>query len=283
MSTGLFHSTVADSIPSSTYENGSGDNKVVVAVNVPEGAQNTDLYFHFEAPAKNVAWAGFGMGGRMDGSLMFIVYRPSDNSGEPTLSPRIASGHNMPEFTKDVNVTLLAGSDIANDRFVANFHCHNCRNWDGGQVDATSSNAPFIYAIGPNTDLTSDDTSATIGQHSTYHNGWSLNMQAATGINGVPIVGSGSSNNTNGGSSSPTDDTNVVIMSLGMIFHGVVMCLTFALIYPLGYLFLRLFERAWLHAGIQSFGLLLTLLGVISGIAVSKRDQIVSPVPLLLD
>lgn len=264
------------------YQSGSGDDKVVVAVNVPEGAQNTDLYFHFEAPAKNVAWAGFGMGGRMDGTLMFIVYRPSDNSGEPTLSPRIATGHIMPEFTKDVNVTLLAGSDTANDRFVANIHCHNCRSWDGGQVDVTSESAPFIYAIGPDTTLNSDDPSAILTQHATHQNGWSLNMKAATGANGVPIVDSGSSNNTtNGGSTSPTDDTNVVVLSLGMIFHGVVMCLAFALIYPLGYLFLRLFERAWLHAGIQSFGLLLTLLGVISGIAVSKRDQIVSPTPSL--
>lgn len=260
---------------------------MVVAVNVPEG-NNQDLNFHFEVSSNGYAWAAFGMGSQMDGALMFVVYEGND--GVPTISPRLGSGHSPPQYTKEVNISTLEGSKFTSDGMIANFRCHDCQTWNGGSVDITSTSAPFIYAIGPKGNMQSIDPSANINQHSNFQNNWSLNMKQATGTSGIPLSGtstgtSGSStpsgtgnSNTNNGNDNDNNGSsgNVIYISGGVIFHGGVMSLAFALIYPLGYLFLRLFEKVWLHAGVQSFALLLTFLGVGSGIAVSKREQIVS-------
>lgn len=271
---------------------------MLVAVNVPEG-DSQDLFFHFEAPSGGNAWGAFGMGEQMGGSLMFVVYESENSGAPPTVSPRLGKGHVMPQYTSDVNITVLEGSQVTSDSFIANFQCHDCRSWSGGNVDVTSTSAPFIYAIGPSGNLQSNDPSASISQHgSNFQNNWSLNMKQATGAEGVPLSSTspgngGTSNNSTGSNNGTTSDPgnnnnnnnndndnddggNVVYIPAGVLFHGGVMGLAFALIYPLGYLFLRLFEKVWLHAGIQSFALLLTFLGVGSGIAVSKRDQIVS-------
>lgn len=263
-----------------------------MAVNVPQD-NSQDLFFHFEAPAGGNSWGAFGMGSQMDGALMFVVYESENSNGPPTVSPRLGSGHSTPAYTSTVNISVLTGSQVTSDSFIANFQCHDCRAWgDNNNVDVTSTSAPFIYAIGPNGNLQSNELNANIGQHSSFKNNWSLNMKQATGTGGVPLSGTstgttGSSNptsnntDTNSGSNNNnndnnSDDGNVIYISGGVLFHGGVMGLAFALIYPLGYLFLRVFEKVWLHAGIQSFALLLTLLGVGSGIAASKLDNIVS-------
>jgi hypothetical protein len=53
------------------------------------------------------------------------------------------------------------------------------------------------------------------------------------------------------------------------------MCGTFIVLFPAGYLFLRVFERVWIHIAFQSFGLFATLLGAASGIALSiKKNKV---------
>lgn len=298
MYSGLLPSALAQnssSFPYSSQSFGSGNNQVLVAVNVPEG-NSQDLFFHFEAPSNGIAWAAFGMGTQMAGSLMFVVYE--SEGGNTTVSPRLGTGYIMPQYTDSVNVTVLEGSQVTSSSFIANFQCHDCRSWgNSGSVDVTSTSAPFIYAIGPSGTLQSNDQTAGINQHSETKNGWSLNMQQATGPGGIPLSGtssSGSGNSSPNGSNNSTnsnngndnnnnndgDGGNIIYVPAGVLFHGGVMGLAFAIIYPLGYLFLRVFEKVWLHAGVQSFALLLTFLGVGSGIAVSKRNQIVSLVPL---
>lgn len=296
---GLFHTTLAsnttDNISSSSYTIGSGSDQALVAVNVPDGSSN-DLYFHFEAPSSGYSWAGFGMGTVMNNALMFVVYR-SSSDGPPTVSPRIGSGHSMPSYTSDVSISVLNSSQVTSDKFIADFRCENCRSWNGGSVDVTSDSAPFIYAIGNSGSMQSTSQEEDIQFHSSFKNGWTLDMKQATGTAGVPLSGSSTGstgstnstgstgstgNNNNNSTSSGNDNGNnndgpqYIYVSGGVLFHGGVMALAFGLIYPLGYLFLRLFERVWLHAGTQTFAMILTFLGVGSGIAVSKREQIVS-------
>jgi len=258
-------------IPSSSVT--FDDNGVKLAVNVPEGSAKTDLYFTFEAPAKDHDWAGFGMGTAMHDSLIFVVYRSADNQGEPTLSPRLGEQHSMPIFTNQVNTSILSESTVTDDKFVVNFHCVNCRSWDGGSVDVASTNAPFFYALGPKGTLQSDDKETRINKHEIHSDIFTLDMQAATGANGVPVIGSAGDLDMN-----EVDEISgsTYGISRGVAIHGFVMCFAFALVFPAGYLFLRIFERLWLHWGIQSFGVLLVFLGVASGIAVSIREQLVS-------
>ncbi|KAK5093029.1 hypothetical protein LTR70_000504 [Exophiala xenobiotica] len=258
-------------IPSSSMTFGDD---VKLAVNVPEGSAKTDLYFTFEAPAKDHTWAGFGMGTRMHDSLIFVVYRSADNQGEPTLSPRLGEQHSMPLFTTQVNTSILEGSTVTDDRFVVNFHCVGCRSWDGGEVDVASTDAPFFYALGPEGSLQSDDKEVQINRHEAHSVIFPLDMKAATGANGVPGIGSATDGNPTGAADDDSGSASGIGISRGVAIHGFVMCFAFALVFPGGYLFLRIFERVWLHWGIQSFGLLLVFLGVASGIAVSIREQL---------
>lgn len=245
---------------------------------MPEGSAKTDLYFTFEAPAKDHNWAGFGMGTQMDNSLIFVVYRSADNQGEPTLSTRIGEQHRMPIFTNKVNTSILQGSTVTDDKFIINFHCMGCRSWGEAEVDVTSTSAPFFYALGPGGSLRSDDKEVRINRHDLHSDAFTLDMKAATGVNGVPVIGSAGDNTSIGEDADDDDDDGPGYgfgISRGVAFHAFVMCFAFSIVYPAGYLFLRIFERVWLHWGIQSFGVILTFLGVGSGIAVSMREQLV--------
>jgi hypothetical protein len=53
------------------------------------------------------------------------------------------------------------------------------------------------------------------------------------------------------------------------------MVAAFLVVFPAGYLFLRVFERVWLHWGVQSFALLMIFIGTGAGIGLSKRQDIV--------
>lgn len=217
----------------------------------------------------------------MHDSLIFVVYRSADNQGEPTLSPRLGEQHSMPIFTNQVNTSILHGSTVTDDKFVVNFHCMGCRSWDGGEVDAASTSASFFYALGPEGSLQSDDKEVQINRHEVHSGIFTLDMKAATGANGVPVIGSAADGTSTGEADDDSGPASGIGISRGVAMHGFIMCFAFALVFPGGYLFLRIFERVWLHWGIQSFGLLLVFLGVVSGIVVSIREQLVSTAYLL--
>ena len=205
---------------------------------------------------------------------MFVVYRSADNQGEPTVSTRVGHDHVMPEYYNETIVNVLEGSEVNGDNFVVNLHCKNCRSWGEGNLDTSSTNARFFYALGPDgTDLMSDDVSERISQHPSHPKQFTLNVQAATGQNGVPSFGSDDTEDSDDNDGGPFAGDGP---DRGVAFHAFVMSFAFTIIFPLGYLFLRLFERVWLHWGLQAFGTVLVFLGVGSGIAVSKRGDIVS-------
>jgi hypothetical protein len=52
---------------------------------------------------------------------MFVVYTSS--ASNVTLSPRTASGHNMPSFNSAAQATLLEGSGVSNGLMTANVKC----------------------------------------------------------------------------------------------------------------------------------------------------------------
>jgi hypothetical protein len=66
----------------------------------------------------------------------------------------------------------------------------------------------------------------------------------------------------------------------GAALHALFACGTFIVLLPAGYLFLRIFERVWIHIAFQSFGLFVTLLGAASGIALStKKNKVRLSIP----
>jgi hypothetical protein len=55
------------------------------------------------------------------------------------------------------------------------------------------------------------------------------------------------------------------------------MVVAFLVVFPAGYLSLRVLEKVWLHWGVQSFALLMVCVGSAAGIGVSIREQLVCP------
>lgn len=276
------------------YNDGTGvnpdkklNNPTIVAVNVPEGDNRNDLFVHFSASADKFAWAGFGFGDGMKNSLMFLVYRSESNTNNITVSPRLGKGHSMPTFTPDVNFTMLDLSGIdKNDRFVLNMQCFNCRSWQSGKVTISdgSKPQPVFYAFGPESDLASHDQNAPISQHSRYS--VVQNLYLIPGTAGIPIVqddpseprfvpGQNGTNTVNsGGSYQPT--------RWSLAVHAFFMCFAFSIVFPGGFLLLRLFERVWLHWIPQTFGVLCVIAGMGAGIRASIKYDKVSFEPFLL-
>lgn len=58
----------------------------------------------------------------MAGSNIFVVYT-SSGGNNVTLSPRLASGYQMPNFNSDAQVTLLEGSGVSGGQMIANVKC----------------------------------------------------------------------------------------------------------------------------------------------------------------
>ncbi|RMZ91089.1 hypothetical protein DV736_g1672, partial [Chaetothyriales sp. CBS 134916] len=263
----LFRLVSAANPPSSTWVHGGGPNNMTLAVNVPQNGTN-DLFFHFNAPA-SISWAAFGFGDQMDGALIFVVYA-SDDEQSVVVSPRLGLGHVEPQHTDDVTVVLFSGSGITNHVFNVNGMCIGCRNWTGGSLNITSTSANMIWALGPAVNLASNDLNASIRQHQ-RHGNFDMNLVQATGIGGVPTIGT-SSNSSSG--SSDSDGPPGWDVSPRVAAHALLMILSFLIVFPGGFLFLRLFNRVWLHLGIQSFGALVVTLATAAGIAASKKDQI---------
>lgn len=262
--------STAETFPSSTFiYQGNGNGNFTVSINVPNPNAHDDLYFHLAAPSSG-SWYGFGFGTGMADALMFIAY-PSADGTNVTISPRLGSGHVMPTYTGNVGWSLLAGSGIIKDSsgtlLVANVRCVSCRSWASGNVDVTSTTQPMIYAIGGGYDqIATNDHTATLLQHAGYGQ-FNFDMVAATGAGGIPsdtTVQRGVSDAVNEGGPGP-----------GSALHALFMGGTFIVLFPAGYLFLRIFKRVWIHIAFQSVGLFATLLGAASGIALSiKKNKV---------
>jgi Cytochrome domain of cellobiose dehydrogenase len=263
----------ATSVTYSSFEQTKENQVYALAINVPSETDN-DLYFTFRGPS-TASWIAFGLGGKgqqMDGALIFVAYLNEDGNNI-TVSPRLGTGHVQPQYTSDVEVTVMGDTHYDGDHdggYFIEFHCTNCRSWSGGSIDITDEKASMIWAIGSGDHVKSDAQDATISQHDFPNSGgFTLDLKQATGPGGLPSESDlGGSNGGSGGG--PSGRT------IGSAFHALFMVGGFLVVLPAGYLALRVFERVWMHWAIQSFGLFLIVCGSVGGIVLSKRNNIVS-------
>jgi hypothetical protein len=98
-------------------------NDVTYKLNIPENTASSgsgDIFFQLSAPS-TYEWVALGLGTRMSGSNIFVVYTSGD--GNVTLSPRLASGYSQPSYNGDAQVTLLEGSGVSDGKMIANVKC----------------------------------------------------------------------------------------------------------------------------------------------------------------
>jgi hypothetical protein len=248
----------------------------------------------------------------MSGSNMFVVY--ADGSGNVTVSPRLGTGHVEPDFNSDARITVLEGSGVqSNGGLTANIRCDSCLSWNGGSMSATDSSSNWIYAHLGGSALDSTDTSESIRQHSDQQ-AFTLDLTQGTGGSSAnPFIAavdngdsdgdsdssssssSGSSPSATASSSNPSSTSGTVVgpvVSSGSDSsnsasstvedntigprraHGIIMSVTFVLVFPLAALTLYLpFAKRvlFVHAPLQVIGIILMLAGLGTGVVLGQR------------
>jgi hypothetical protein len=96
---------------------------VCFKLNIPQNTASSgdgDIFFQISAP-DTYNYVALGQGNSMSGANIFVVY--TAGNGNVTLSPRLGTGHKMPQYNSAAQVTLLEGSGVSNGKMVANVRC----------------------------------------------------------------------------------------------------------------------------------------------------------------
>lgn len=255
----------------------SPEDGISFRVNVPPSTASSEdgpIYLQLQAPA-DMAWVGFGQGSRMRDSHMFVVYASSPSN--VTLSPRLGTGHLMPRFTSDTEVSLLEGTGIEDGVMTANFRCDNCLSWSGGTMDPTDDSSSWIWAAMRGEPLNSDDVEERISHHD-IKGAFSFDLTEATGGTSAnpftAISDSDSDQESNSGSSTSDELSPVDKMRTA---HGIIMSFVFVIFFPFFALTLHLFPGsktvAWIHAPLQVTALACGIAGLGVGVAMAREME----------
>ena len=256
-----------------------GNSQLVFAL---DAGDSGSFDFHIEYPPGN-QWTAFGIGDQMKGALIFMVYEDAD--GRPTLSPRIADGHSEPTYLDQgpgernndstLVITSLKFGSLPNGLSYTDGSCNKCLSWPGGSLDLTNKQQPFIFAIGPpgipapqSTHENGNNRDASIQRHQFYGH-FTMDMTQATSNDSAEVPAPNGDNNTYVSFAASSAQDTKEDHDYGSRAHGLVMCVAFVLIMPLGALILRVFNKVLVHAGVMAFALLLVIIGFGNGVRIS--------------
>ncbi|KAH8896165.1 CBD9-like protein [Thozetella sp. PMI_491] len=235
----------------------SPDGNIAFALSVPN-TSTTDLFFSLAGKKKN-AWTAVGLGSNdMKGALVLMIYSNDDNN--VTISTRISTGFKEPSYNPELNVEALSGTGIPGDtdlNLVFSGVCHKCRSWDGGSLDLTSTAAPFMFAVGPEAYLISNDPSLSVPYHAEYGS-FTLDLKQATGLGGVPSL------DTNTGSAIiKTSNGQVDIVAR---IHGIILMICLLGLFPSCLILLDVFKMAKTYLFLEILSVLVFIVGTCIGI-----------------
>lgn len=265
----------------------------VVAMNF---VQNGDIYIHMHS-STSCSWFGVGFGYRMDGAGMVIGYKASNGTGVITSVRRASHGHSEPvaiaesqdgprwepifvdDYAPNANTAVKGGIQISHGV------CRNCSSFGDMRLDYTSRSQPFIYAIGPDNDLDSNDLNAPLRRHAVYGH-FTMDMTVAT-TNASSIYGRVPAPNLEAESDDVADSLFATEGAHGPLgeredsnwalpVHAAMMSLAFILLFPLGALVLRWFQSVVWHGVSQTVGVLLVIIGLGMGANMSHQYNRVS-------
>ncbi|KAM3462184.1 hypothetical protein MY5147_004375 [Beauveria neobassiana] len=250
-----------------------GDNsQICFRWGVPDTAIQSgsgNVYFQLRAPT-SYAWTALGIGSRMQGADIFIVYQ--DGAGNVTLSTRPGTGHVMPQHAERSAVELLAGSGVVGDEMVANVRCGDCTSasltGDSGWIAAWKAGEP----------INSQDTSARINYHDD-HSSFQIDLrQAAISADSNPFTGTDQGNNNNGngnggggniisgGGGSSSAASNTLPLA-----HGILMMIVWVILYPAGALLMPIIGKWMFHSLFQTIAFLAMWAGLGMGYVLADR------------
>ncbi|KAF3197152.1 hypothetical protein TWF192_007599 [Orbilia oligospora] len=218
-------------------------------------------------------WTAIGIGNRMAGSLMFIIY-PGTASANVTVSPRLSSGQVAPHYYPQTDVSILEGSGIVDGQMTALFTCNNCKRWAGGRLDVTSHTSTWIWAQNSGQQLESSSLQEDIQQHDENSYGiFTLDMTVAVVDDPnppapIPL------NPEASGSLYTVPNELVKKRQNYIIAHAVVMSIAFVVLFPLGGIIIRLLrhtirQAVYVHITLQVLSFSLAIVGLATGVMAS--------------
>lgn len=228
----------------------------------------SDIFIQIQGPS-SMSWVALGQGASMKGSQMFIIYANALGTNV-TLSPRLSSGYNQPSTETQYNISLLAGSGIANGNITANILCQKCNTWNGGSMDLSGPNQPWIWAYKNGNPIKSNSTSVHIQQHDdgAYAN-FALNMNTLSLSNSSnPFLDPINIQTTD------TGDSSAGYNGIAIPIHGVILCLAFTIGFPFGAFLIRLASfrgLVWIHAIVQMLSYLAAVIGLGLGVYIANQ------------
>ncbi|KAF2853995.1 iron reductase domain protein, partial [Plenodomus tracheiphilus IPT5] len=217
---------------------------------------SSDVFLYFSSPA--YSWVGFGFGGKMENSLMFIMY-PNAKGDNITISPRLGSTNSEPTFHPTITLDILPETQINDSQLILAARCRNCRVWPNGFLDVNSQAQPMIYAFGPG--LQSNSPSANLKRHVRYGK-FSLNMLAATGTGGVPSQSSAQNGVAVMGNMTKDSDRK-------KLAHAVLGCVALFVLWPLNMVVAGFFKNIRIHGGVSGLIVVCLMIAYALGITTS--------------
>lgn len=274
-----------------------GQNGVSYKVNVPSSTSQSGkgpIYFQLQAPSSD-QWIGLGQGTQMAGANIFIMYAASDSN--VTLSPRSGKGEFQPLFNSQAQVTLIEGTGISNGVMTANVRCDNCLSWNGGSMDPTDPQSPWIWSVKHGSAIDSTSTSQNLVQHDIMGT-FKFDLTKATGgssqnpfSSGSPTAsgaspsstsdGDGDGDSDDDGSSSTGTSVSEDTIDKKRKAHAAVMTTSFAVLLPVAAMVLRLPVKNFrivplIHAPIQLLALCLIITGLGIGVSLAQNTNNIS-------
>lgn len=187
-----------------------------------------------------------------------------------TISPRLSHGNLEPTFNGDLSINKV-NTRIENGRYKVRGMCQNCRIFrDKEYIAFNSIEQPMIYALGPDqADLTSDDRGAGLRRHERYGR-FTFNLTQAVSGNLDPNQDfpRPDDRKINGASETWDEDDDHEYASYA---HGLLMIAVFVLLFPLGTIWLRIFEKVRWHWINQVFSVILIYVAAAIGINLSRQ------------
>lgn len=189
---------------------------------------------------------------------------------EATISPRISHGHSEPTYGLDIVIDKVKSS-IHNGRYSVQGMCQNCRKLkDKYYIDFDSTEQPMIYALGPDrADLSSNNKAAGLRRHERYGR-FTFNMtQAVSGTldPDADFPREGDKSNNGAVAIGHEEDDH----EYSSYTHGLLMIAVFVLLFPLGAIWLRIFEKVRWHWINQVFGVVVIFVAAAIGINLSRQ------------
>jgi hypothetical protein len=170
-----------------------------------------------------------------------------------------------PTLTSKVSIDILPGTHTDDESLVLHARCTNCRKY----IDVKNNAHPMIYAFGNGHNLQSDSPSADLKRHVRYGH-FTMDMQTATGIGGVPVKSKALNGvSMTGEMRKDNDGANLA--------HGIMGCVALFVLWPLNVFLAGFLKNIKIHFVVSGIMVVFLIVSYALGGVTAAQYNRVSP------